>query len=396
MFASAAPALHAIGLNVLPVDADTKRPLCPWRRWQTEQQTDAEVDRLQREFPRAGAAIVLGGPGLALADVEADSAAGEEHLRSSGLPLPPTSAFGAPRGAHRLYLAPGPLPRRVNILRDVDFLGRGYVLVPPTPGRTWLLGLDHLADLPHEWCSVFARPRRRCAPLPRAALRSASASVSLPVSHCSKRGEASHAYARLASSVCGLEVLRDVARVLGLPAEVGRAFRCPLPGHKEREASAAWWVGKNGAVVLMDFHRRGVDTAADAPPCFTVPEVFAAVRSGRTRKLRPPEHATWARRLLVESGLAAPASIPLPPLGPDARPSTRRVYDGIRLLFSARWLGTPGAPAPLSWRFLASWCNVGERQAGEAMHELLRLGVLRKAGTHKRTALFLPGEVNGR
>jgi hypothetical protein len=382
-FAATAPALHQAGLNVLPVDHETKRPLIPWSRWQKNRQSAADLDRLRRTHPDAAAAVVLGGPALVLADVETDSAAGETALRKAGLPLPPTAAFSSPRGNHRLYRSADRLPRRVGALPEVDLLGSGYVIVPPSPGRSWALDLSHLQDLPAEWASVaYHHQRRRGDGIPEPPL-------TLPLDPQSLQLQQVMHIQDLLQLTFDLGLLEDVAKLLGVPSGVGRAFRCPLPGHSEHRASAAWWTGKNRTVVLMDFHRRPADDGT-APPCYTLVEVYASLRSGRTRKLRPPEHAVWARRLALELGLAAPAAVSLPPLPSTASPSVRIVYSGIKHLFEVRWLREPGAPAPLSWRFLSSWCGVNQRTSAAALRDLLRRGILIRAGTWKRTALFLP------
>jgi hypothetical protein len=382
-FAAAAPALHQAGLNILPVDPETKRPLLPWSRWQTERQSRADLDRLRRAHPDAATAVVLGGPALALADVEADSAAGEAALLEAGLPLPPTAAFSSPRGVHRLYQTPGPLPRRVGVLRDVDLLGSGYVIVPPSAGRSWVLDLAHLQDLPPEWAEVACRRRRVGAPEPPSALPSAS--TPHPKSRYSKR---LHIQSLAALVSPGSDMWTEVCGRLGVPAEVGRAFRCPLPGHDERRASAAWHLAENGVPVLMDFHRRG------AAPAYAIVEVYASVRAGRAQKLSPVSYALWAARLECELRLSRPAAVSLPPLPRDTSRAVRLVYDGVRLLFGVRWLHSPGAPAPLSWRFLASWCRVNERTAAAALRDLLRRGILMKTGTCRRTALFLPANLD--
>jgi hypothetical protein len=386
-FAATAPALHRAGLNILPVDAETKRPLLPWSRWQTERQSRADLERLRRAHPDAAAGVVLGGPALVLADVETDSRAGETALREAGLPLPPTAAFSSPRGSHRLYRTSGRLPRRVGALPDVDLLGSGYVIVPPSAGRSWVLDLAHLQDLPPEWAEVACRRQRR-----RGA-RAPEPPLTHPLDPQSPRLQRVMYMQNSLQLTFDLGLLEDVAKLLGVPSGVGRAFRCPLPGHSEHRASAAWWTGRNRTVVLMDFHRRPADDGT-APQCYTLVEVYAALRSGRTRKLRPPEHAVWARRLALELGLAAPAAVSLPPLPSTASPSVRIVYSGIKHLFEVRWLREPGAPAPLSWRFLASWCRVNERTAAAALRDLLRRGILMKTGTWRRTALFLPANLD--
>jgi hypothetical protein len=383
-FAAAAPALHRAGLNILPVDAETKRPLLPWSRWQTERQSRSDIDRLRRAHPDAAAAVVLGGPALVLVDVETDSAAGERSLRKAGLPLPPTAAFSSPRGSHRLYRSAGRLPRRVGALQGVDLLGSGYVIVPPSPGRSWVLDLSHLQDLPTEWVEVACHRQRRRGdrapeppfshPLdpPSPSLQQGTVHVqSLAVVRDSERGEEGW--------------WREVSRLLGIPAVTGRAFRCPL--HDENTPSAQWWPSRRGEVVLVDFHRRGVERGG-APPCFTAVEVFAAARSGRVRKLSRVEHALWSTRLAAEVGRVVLPDTPFPVA--DGASATSRVRAGVALLFQCRWHYRPGAPAPLSWRFVASWCGVNERTSAAALRDLLRRGILIRAGTWNRTTLFLP------
>ena len=383
-FADAAPMLYRLGLNVVPIIPGTKKPPCHYARWQCERQTTAEVDRLRRKFADCDLAIILGTPGLPLVDVEADSRSGERRLRDARLPVPPTTCFSSRRGTHRLFESPGRLPRKAgngSPHRGVDFLGSGICLVPPSAGRNWILGFDHLQRLPRKLQEAFERPARRRR---LAHLHTRKATTASPT----------HVQDLLHRHLGDVDrgVWQAAARLLGLPEETGRAFLCPLPGHEESSPSAEWWTDDDGEIVLVDFHRRGCAEpgCADAAPCYTLIEVYAAVRSHRTRKLRPPEHATWARRLLVELGLASPAPVLLLPLPASASSTLRRVYEGVRLLFGCRWLGTYGAPAPLSWRFLGAWCGLNERTAGAALNQLLRFDVLRPSGRYRRMTLFLP------
>jgi hypothetical protein len=373
-FAYVSPGLHNTGLNVLPVDPETKRPLLPWSRWQTERQSRADLDALRRAHPGAAAAVVLGGPSLALADVETDSAAGERSLRKAGLPLPPTAVFSSPRGSHRLYRTSGRLPRRVGALPDVDLLGSGYVIVPPSAGRSWVLDLAHLQDLPPEWAEVACR--RQCR-------RGARAPEPPPSSLQVTPSAASRSYDLLAAETHP-DFLPAVGRVLGVPtAGVGVAFRCIL--HAERRPSAALWRRQDGTVHYQDFHTGRTLTLA---------EVFAARVTGKVRLLRGPELAVWKLRLLVAAGLVTPAVVNAPPLPVGVPRAVQRVYRGFLELLACRWVYTPGAPAPFTWRFAARWCRVNERTAAAALRDLLRRGILMKTGTWGRTALFLPAKLD--
>jgi hypothetical protein len=182
------------------------------------------------------------------------------------------------------------------------------------------------------------------------------------------------------------DFLPAVVRVLGLPhGFIGRPFRCVLPGHEDHRPSASLWRREDGTVHYHDHHKR------DGVPWLTLAEVFAAQVTGKTRPLSGPELATWKLRLLVTAGLVESTMVEAPPLPPEAPLHVTRVYAGFLRLLSCRWLYTPGAPAPFTWKFAAAWCGVTERQAGEAIQELLRLGIIRIVGTHKRVALFLPG-----
>ena len=178
----------------------------------------------------------------------------------------------------------------------------------------------------------------------------------------------------------------SVGKIVGLPfLDIGRTFRCILPGHYERHPSASVWRRDDGTYHYHDFHgRAGVER-------LTLADAYAARMTGEVRALRGPELPTWKLRLLVRAGLAVPALVALPPLPTSAGAATRLVYHGFRLLLACKWLYAPGAPAPFSWRSASRLCGVSERAVGTAMHELLRSAIIRSAGTWKRTTLFLPG-----
>lgn len=101
----------------------------------------------------------------------------------------------------------------------------------------------------------------------------------------------------------------------------------------------------------------------------------------------------WAKRLDIEAGVAAPATVSLGEVPSDAPEGLRVVYDGFRRLFEARWLHTPGEPAPFSHRFAAVWCGCGKSTVERYFPEFRRLGLAIYAGRDARgTSLWLPGE----
>jgi hypothetical protein len=167
-------------------------------------------------------------------------------------------------------------------------------------------------------------------------------------------------------------------------ARLERGFCCVLPGHSEARPSAALFRDRSDYVVYRDFHARS------GWPCFTLSEVYAAQVSGRVRKLDGPESAVWAVRLLHAAGVIALPMVTLltPLLPPDADDAMRQVAEGFDLLRRCRSVHDGDAPTPFSWRFASTWCAVGERQAGAAIRQLLYAGVLQRAGTWDRMALF--------
>ncbi len=195
-----------------------------------------------------------------------------------------------------------------------------------------------------------------------------------------------------------IAIIERIATVLSIPESAvpesadgwAKGFCCVLPGHEEKSASAKLYLNDDGVFVYVCFHPR------DEYMVRTLPEVYLAQRTGEARQLRGFEGRVWALRLLAEAGVIEPIHVDLPELPRSTESAVRKVYEGIRLLFSLRWMDAPGTPVAFSWRFAAAWCGVHESSAGEAIRELLRLKIIHIAEHHpgpfgKRMALFLPG-----
>jgi hypothetical protein len=389
-FAEVAPQLHERGLNVVP--AADKRAIAPWTHLQVRRQTASEMHALLRQYPDADPAVVLG-RGSGVVDVDVDSPTAEDEMLRLGLPLPPTSCFASRRGPHRLYRCADPLPKRLNVVPGADFLGQGsIVVVPPAVGRHWHLGLEHMTDLPAAWHDRVLQFRTT-----RESPTAARPSHPPDTSRQDKKGcAASYVYTQLAAGQ-GLEqwfsvweVVQACAAVLAIPsaAGLGEPFLCVLPCHVERRPSAALWRDRDGCIQYHDFHGEG------ELEWLTLSEVFAGRISGRVRKLHGVEGAVWMARLLNDAGVIELPNVKrvAPLLSLDAPAAVRRIANGFDLLRRCRALHDgAAAPAPFSWRFASSWCTMGERQAGKAMLELIRLGHLRKAGRYRTLSLFLPG-----
>jgi bifunctional DNA primase/polymerase-like protein len=371
-FAVAAPRLHDQGCNVIPTRE--KRPLVSWSHWQEVRQTLGELRDLVQRYPDADPALVLG-PVSGVVDLDVDNpAAAKAAIRQCGLPLPVTACFRSPRGPHRLYRHDAPIPTRRRILPGVDLLGRGSIAVlPPAAGRHWLLGLEHLTALPAPWVALVA-----VFPTTPDRLEQAK--------------EASSVYPQLASSGGAKKdlfrdwrVVQRVMAVIGIGgARLGQGFRCVLPGHSEERPSAALFRDRSGCVVYHDFHERS------GWQYFTLSEVYAARVSGRVRKLRGPESAVWAVRLLHAAGVIPLPEVTLvrPLLPPDASGTVVQVAEGFDLLRRCRALHDGDAPAPFTWRFASRWCAVGQGKAGAAIRYLHDTSLLHRAGTWGKMTLF--------
>lgn len=189
------------------------------------------------------------------------------------------------------------------------------------------------------------------------------------------------------------------AAFLGIPSRVGEKFRCVLPGHEERHPSACLWRDSRGLVVYRDFHAaKRKRPGRKALEALTLTEVYAAKVSGEVRRLAAPEHARWKLRLLVKTGLVAPAVVDEVKAPSNLCEPAVTVYDGFIELLGLRWLTEPhGTPAPFSWRFASRWCGVSAYAAEKAMKELLERGLIRPVGAvtgqfGKQMTLFAPGD----
>lgn len=182
--------------------------------------------------------------------------------------------------------------------------------------------------------------------------------------------------------------LPAVAGLLGIPLEVGKGFRCTLPGHADSRPSASVDRRSDGTLHYRDWHERS------GVKWLTMPEVYAARVTGIVRALRGPELATWNKRLLVDAGLVEPVRVEMPPLGASLR-NAAAVAEGFRRLLECKWAFSPGEPTTFTAEFARGWCGVGAWAARDAIRVLVERGVIRRVGTHswgcKKTWLYLPG-----
>ncbi len=135
------------GWSVIPVGPD-KKPLGPWKEFQSRHATPEEVEKWFTQHPKAMVGIVCGEISD-LAGVDIDSEEGEEALA----PYLPESLYTpvalTPRGFRHLYFrSMAGFPTTAGVLPGVDTRGNGgYLIAPPSvngtgKGYTWAISPD--------------------------------------------------------------------------------------------------------------------------------------------------------------------------------------------------------------------------------------------------------------
>ncbi len=179
------------------------------------------------------------------------------------------------------------------------------------------------------------------------------------------------------------------------PVPVGRSFWCIL--HRERHPSAAFHRAQDGKVIYHDMHASKYGT----PEWLTLGSLYAALRTGHTRKLRRHEAATWLAKAGIEANLVPPSTFNTTLLAnstfqawgaqlgkqhdmeishvaytPEADPLPRVWEAVLRLDKVQRVCGYDVLLA--SQRFMAKEAGVAEWAASRCMNLLCVLGFLEK------------------
>lgn len=152
-------ALHyqSLGLSVIPVQPNGKRPLVPWKRFQTKLAPESQLKAWWKTWPRARIGLVTGTVSdLVVVDIDDSRQEATDQT---------VAAFGGtgrvartPSGGAHLYYRRGSEPlRNATRLADFDFAvdirgDGGYVVAPPSPGYRWE------RDAPFSSLATLARP----------------------------------------------------------------------------------------------------------------------------------------------------------------------------------------------------------------------------------------------
>ncbi len=178
-FLTAALAYHRLGYAPIPCSPKDKRPIVPWKSFQTDMPSTDQLESWWQQTPDANVALVLGRGRFAV-DLDGGVAA-EALLAGRGIALPP----GAPRsqtgnGQHVFLGAATPVPDRVAMLStkgqkpQVDIRGVGIVVVPPSvhpngASYTWVTPLaEHPPPAPRALLDLIATSNTGAATPPAA------------------------------------------------------------------------------------------------------------------------------------------------------------------------------------------------------------------------------------
>jgi hypothetical protein len=388
----AALAYRACGWSPIPLGED-KRPhfaaletACGSRAWSRLQRKTASEDEVRTwydRYPDARVGIVTGPVSGGLVVVDFDCTI------PKGLRVPTTPIVKTRRGLH-IYLAARPGVKTTKFPGGELIANGGYVVAPPSclggTRREWLIAPEGMGTifLPEEALADHALLTRQLLPERQMSGPTEQITVRPAIYSCVPRGKEERTE-WLKSWDRDADFVRDVCGLVGITAgPIGRAFRCVLPGHTERRPSASLYrEPRCGTIRYRDWHTK---------EWYWVSEVFASVVGGRIGKLNGPSHARWKLRLLLETGRLRRPQISLPPLPARAPASAEAVYQGLRLLLEARALAEPDEPAPFARVFGCAWCGGLAPSTFEyGKGWLIVHGIIRSAGSHRRTGLWLPG-----
>jgi len=435
---AAALAYSALGWPVLPLHTPDAAGQCSCRkkdcdigkhpRWHptlipnghTNATTDpTQIEACWNEWPDANIGICTGeASGIAALDVDPRNGGDVmlDILEQEHGKLPETlMAFTGGGGQHYYFKLPP-----FTVKGGPDALGRGldvkvdgYIVAPPSlhaSGRryeyeaTMTPGATRIAEMP-PWMSELLRAEidanngdeniveRQNQIVTTDKIKITHASIYTSPWAASGNGdrrppEASQGW--LAKLYGDTDVQHVLLAHLGIPKRaldrLGSKFHCRM--HLERNPSASLKRAHNGSLTYIDWHKGG------AHPSYTLAEVYAVRMTDRDEKLTKSSHATWAIRLLVDTGVIAPHPVTLPPLPLDIPAGMSKVvkgvYEGFRLLLACKWLYHPGEPTAFSHTFAEGWCGTPRGWTGRAIQWLWGRHIITMVA-QKPFATFLPG-----
>ncbi len=123
-----------------------------------------------------------------------------------------------------------------------------------------------------------------------------------------------------------------------------------------------------------------------------VPDVYAALVTGKVKRLPKPSRKTWRLRLMVEAGLLDPYPVEMKPLPDDMPALLRQFCEGFRLLCACKWTYQEQAPTMFSDEFAAGWCGLREGSIWKLRRLALGYGFMVSAQGEDGRLVYLPGK----
>ena len=177
-FLDAALAYQRLGYHPIPCAPREKRPLVPWKDFQTTMPTPEQLTAWWARTPDANVALVLGRGRFAV-DLDGGDDA-EAMLAAEGIALPPEAPRSRTGGGYHVFLSSyNAIPDRVGLLTtnggkpQVDIRGIGIVVAPPSihPSGAQYTWLTPLVEKPPHTPAALTELIARAPSLPSAAAR---------------------------------------------------------------------------------------------------------------------------------------------------------------------------------------------------------------------------------
>lgn len=383
-------------LSIIPVHAESKAPIAhllkrttgktKWKPYQARRPDLLEMSQWIDEAE--GLALVTGKvSGILVLDIDKKQKKnkkvdGWKHVKNKH--LPPTTAVKTQNGGtHYYYKLPKDVTyRSVNgLFEGVDVKCEGgYVVMPGTDGYEWYDGLEFngvekLADIP-EWLVKELEPYKKDKTNTQKAREHTEIKREIKTS-----SELPKDTKDIKSYFKNVSTVQHIMNFLGINAEIGKAFNCILPSDiPDTNPSASITQGNNGVYVYADWREtpEGIEGSY-----YTLPEVYASLNSNKKTKLKgKAEHATWALRLLADSGILQVKESKQArqlPKELESKPTVKKVYEGfIRLIQIKKLYSEEQETTAFSYRFASAWCGVSLESARQAMMQLETFGYIER------------------
>ena len=231
----AALSYQKLGLSVIPIAPEDKRPLLPWEEYQTRTATEEEIRAWWAKWAEANVGVVTGViSGLVVIDLDSIEAKDKLKALLNGYDVSAVPRSRTGKGWHLFFKHPGALiPNRAGIISGLDVRGDGgYVVAPPSihpSGKVykWEVPLTgELPELPVDLFKLISSPTGNGSESGyRERFDTARALAGVP------EGQRDETLFRLACKLRSADVPQDMAESLILEA----ARNCQPP-FSEREA----------------------------------------------------------------------------------------------------------------------------------------------------------------